>query len=176
MTKPINYAKWDNIDISDDEKDYHPNIDASLMIRIKREQRAKREAEEAARIAELEKKNTPEAVAEIAEVKRRSKLHVDNICRVVDEKTIVNKVTSVEVPSLPKAPEDPQNYAPSEDNDLSDYLDQYDSVLTEYSELKDLSMAEQFLYDHPEVSTSMAVIICYCVSSVLKWMERGQRC
>lgn len=27
MSKPFDYSKWDNIELSDDEDDVHPNID-----------------------------------------------------------------------------------------------------------------------------------------------------
>ena len=150
-TKPVDYSKWDRLDISDDEKDYHPNIDASLMIRIKREQRAKREAEEAERIAKLKQAGTPEALAQAADIEKKAKLHVGNICRVVDEKTIVSSKSTVEAPKLPKAPENPQSYKPEENDELGDYLDKYDTVLCEYASIKDLDKTEQFLYDHPEV-------------------------
>ena len=46
MSRVTDYSKWDHIDLSDDEETYHPNIDSSLMIKINREQRARREAEE----------------------------------------------------------------------------------------------------------------------------------
>ena len=49
----FNYSKWDNLDLSDDEKDFHPNIDNNLMIRLKREKREKMRAEEDAIIAKL---------------------------------------------------------------------------------------------------------------------------
>ena len=91
MSAGFNYSKWDRLEISDDEKDAHPNIDSSLMIRIKREQRARREAEEEMKKAQLRKVGTPEALRQVDEIDKKSRLHVDNICRVVDEKTIINK-------------------------------------------------------------------------------------
>ena len=42
----VNYSKWDNIELSDDEDNFHPNIDNNLMIRLQREKRQQREAEE----------------------------------------------------------------------------------------------------------------------------------
>lgn len=33
--KIFNYSKWDNIDLSDDEKDCHPNIDKESWFRMK---------------------------------------------------------------------------------------------------------------------------------------------
>ncbi len=44
-SKPLNYSKWDNIELSDDETTYHPNIDAGLMIKINRIQRERKKEE-----------------------------------------------------------------------------------------------------------------------------------
>eukprot|EP00962_Isochrysis_galbana_P050089 scaffold21556_cov120-Isochrysis_galbana.AAC.2 len=44
---PINYSKWDKLELSDDEDNFHPNIDNNLMIRLQREKRQQREKEEA---------------------------------------------------------------------------------------------------------------------------------
>lgn len=52
---PINYSKWDKLELSDDEDNFHPNIDNNLMIRLQREKRAQREKEEEERKAALRK-------------------------------------------------------------------------------------------------------------------------
>ena len=44
---PLSYSKWDNLELSDDEDNFHPNIDNNLMIRLQREKRQQREQEEA---------------------------------------------------------------------------------------------------------------------------------
>ena len=43
---PLNYSKWDKIELSDDEDNFHPNIDNNLMIRLQREKRMQREEAE----------------------------------------------------------------------------------------------------------------------------------
>ena len=55
---PINYSKWDNLELSDDEDNFHPNIDNNLMIRLQREKRQQREVDE-----EEKKKNLIEVGA-----------------------------------------------------------------------------------------------------------------
>ncbi|KAI8870515.1 hypothetical protein GQ42DRAFT_122185, partial [Ramicandelaber brevisporus] len=36
MSKPLSYAKWDNIEISDDEDvEVHPNVDKKSFIRMR---------------------------------------------------------------------------------------------------------------------------------------------
>lgn len=151
MSKPFDYSKWDRLEISDDEQDAHPNIDTSLMVRIKREQRARREAEEEMKKAQLRKIGTPEALKQVEEIERRAKLHVDNICRVVDEKTIVNKP---EKPALVHAPTSGttstavQPNESSEEEEFEKYVEKHEDEISRYSELFDLVESEEFLMDH----------------------------
>lgn len=138
----FNYSKWDNIELSDDEDDLHPNIDKESWFRMKHRSRVEREdredeemrqiekidAEDNARLAiitaklnsiengggddedaEFEdvdalKSEADELMANkelrskrVVEIKERRKWNIDNICKVVDEKTVVS---SGEVKSL----------------------------------------------------------------------------
>lgn len=43
MAKPFDYSKWDNIELSDDEEDVHPNIDRESWFRMKHRSRVERE-------------------------------------------------------------------------------------------------------------------------------------
>ena len=52
MTSLKNYSKWDNLELSDDEDNFHPNIDNNLMIRLQREKRQQREAEGGAKLGQ----------------------------------------------------------------------------------------------------------------------------
>ena len=47
MSKPFDYSKWDNIELSDDEEDVHPNIDRESWFRMKHRSRVEREDHEA---------------------------------------------------------------------------------------------------------------------------------
>ena len=42
----FNYSKWDNIELSDDESDLHPNIDKESWFRMKHRSRLEREDRE----------------------------------------------------------------------------------------------------------------------------------
>ena len=158
MSKPFDYSKWDRLEISDDEKDAHPNIDSSLMIRIKREQRARREAEEEMKKAQLRKIGTPEALKQVEEIERKARLHVDNICRVVDEKTIVNKPAA---PSLPSktSPSSSSSSDPvvepvgekSEEEEFEAYVEKHEDAVVGYAQLSKFVESEQYLLDHLEV-------------------------
>ena len=48
MSKPFDYSKWDNIELSDDEDDVHPNIDRESWFRMKHRSRVEREDREEA--------------------------------------------------------------------------------------------------------------------------------
>ncbi|CAB9508642.1 Hsp90 co-chaperone Cdc37 [Seminavis robusta] len=57
MSKPFDYSKWDNIELSDDEEDVHPNIDKESWFRMKHRSRVEREQHE-----EADKKRIKEAM------------------------------------------------------------------------------------------------------------------
>lgn len=139
MSKPFNYSKWDNIELSDDEEDVHPNIDKASWFRLKHRTRVEREEKEEAdkkkirsemavaelRISEIlltlqkisqskgdakydddddELEDKDGLEAELAELRlankaRQDKLdhyektkkwNVDNMCHVVEERTLIN--------------------------------------------------------------------------------------
>ena len=46
MSKGFDYSKWDNIELSDDEDDVHPNIDRESWFRMKHRSRVEREDHE----------------------------------------------------------------------------------------------------------------------------------
>lgn len=58
----FNYSKWDNIELSDDESDLHPNIDKDSWFRLKHRTRLEREAKEDEEIKKMEKLNTEDQV------------------------------------------------------------------------------------------------------------------
>ena len=147
MSQGFNYSKWDRLEVSDDEKDAHPNIDSSLMIRIKREQRARREAEEQMKISQLRKVGTPEALKQIAEIEKKSKLHVDNICRVVDEKSMVNRSTAPPLSAVSSGHSDPED----DSSAFEDFVEKHEETVIEYASLKSFEQSEKYLLDHLEI-------------------------
>ena len=156
MSKPFDYSKWDRLEISDDEKDAHPNIDSSLMTRIKREQRARREAEEQMKIAQLRKVGTPEAMKQVEDIQRKSKLHVDNICRVVDEKTIVKSSESTTAAfsastSVSTSGSPAQVTQKSEEDEFEEYVEKNEELLMQYASLVSFEESEKFLLEHKAV-------------------------
>ena len=96
---PLNYSKWDNIELSDDEDNFHPNIDNNLMIRLQREKREQREKEEAEKKKALAKEGTIEAKEEMEKMDAMKKLHVGNISK--------DKWSSTHEKSKPSSSADP---------------------------------------------------------------------
>mmetsp|Transcript_12572 Transcript_12572/g.19350 ORF Transcript_12572/g.19350 Transcript_12572/m.19350 type:complete len:430 (+) Transcript_12572:118-1407(+) len=66
MSKPFDYSKWDNIELSDDEDDLHPNIDKESWFRMKHRSRVEREANE--------DKETKKILDEISKANQRVKV------------------------------------------------------------------------------------------------------
>jgi len=134
MSKPFDYSKWDNIELSDDEDDVHPNIERESWFRMKHRARVEREEKEEEdkvkinkemattqyRIKEIEQllkkissndddsddelEDVEGLEAELKELKdlnasrekklddyeKNKKWNIDNMCHVVEERTIVN--------------------------------------------------------------------------------------
>lgn len=59
MSKPFDYSKWDNIELSDDEDDVHPNIDKESWFRMKHRSRVEREEQEEKEKAKLREEVSP---------------------------------------------------------------------------------------------------------------------
>lgn len=136
--KSFNYSKWDNIELSDDESDLHPNIDKESWFRLKHRTRLEREEKEDIEVREINGKNIEdearvkmiqarlkgvqsgevedaefvdtesleielqelqqlieERKKRVADIQNRRMWNIDNICKVKEEKTMVNKATSV---------------------------------------------------------------------------------
>ena len=55
--RAFDYSKWDNIEISDDEADTHPNIDKASWFRMKHRSRVEREETEQMEKTAMEKEN-----------------------------------------------------------------------------------------------------------------------
>lgn len=165
--KPFDYSKWDNIELSDDEDDVHPNIDRESWFRMKhrsRVEREEREEEDKKKIlkemsasdlrikeitkildsmangedsddeledeeglkAELEALNAANKARQdkLDQYEKNKKWNADNMCHVVEERTIVNansvtdKFTETGF-ALPSDDNAPKKVEPSE-SDKSD--------------------------------------------------------
>jgi cell division cycle protein 37 len=146
MSRVTDYSKWDHIDLSDDEETYHPNIDSSLMIKINREQRARREAEEKKERDQVAKKlkegklTEKEAEKELKKIDQKSKINVDNAGVVTTSRTVINSKPDYRPPRPPKDEEDEQMQ-------LDKFIRKYTPLLEKYVETTDFAACEKFLLD-----------------------------
>ena len=58
----FDYSKWDNIELSDDESDLHPNIDRDSWFRMKHRTRLEREQKEDIEMNEYDKQTTEDNI------------------------------------------------------------------------------------------------------------------
>ncbi|EED91303.1 Cdc37 protein [Thalassiosira pseudonana CCMP1335] len=79
MSKPFDYSKWDNIELSDDEDDVHPNIDKESWFRMKHRSRVEREERE-----EADKKKIHEEMA-------KANLRIKEIKKILSKSTNTNE-------------------------------------------------------------------------------------
>lgn len=87
MSKPFDYSKWDRLEISDDEETFHPNLDNGLNTRVNRITRDRKEEEID---QEQEKFRAAGQLDKADKLETKRPLHVGNICKIADERTIVN--------------------------------------------------------------------------------------
>ena len=108
------YSKWDNIELSDDEGDCHPNIEKGTWFRLKHQKRVEREAKEKEERDELHatiEKNTQKMAeiegdseektqlqsevdkchAKLAKMDKNQKWNADNMCKTTEDRTIINR-------------------------------------------------------------------------------------
>lgn len=85
----FDYAKWDRLEISDDEDSFHPNLDKNLNIRVNRITRDRKEEEIDAEIKKAEEKGDKDKAAKL---ENKRPLHQNNVCRVAEERTIISSV------------------------------------------------------------------------------------
>lgn len=83
----FDYAKWDRLEISDDEETFHPNLDKNLNIRVNRITRDRKEEE-----IDTEKKELVERgeLDKAEKLEKKRPLHQGNVCRVAEERTIIS--------------------------------------------------------------------------------------
>jgi len=87
MPAGFDYSKWDRLELSDDEDTFHPNLDKGLNVRVNRITRDRKDEEIDEEQKTLKEKGEHQK-ADRLEAKRP--LHVNNICHVAEERTIIH--------------------------------------------------------------------------------------
>ena len=75
MASGIDYGKWKNIEISDDEEDVHPNIDTPSLFKWRHEARVQRMEEFEKKKQEAEQQKAQKE-RELSEMKRKAQHHL----------------------------------------------------------------------------------------------------
>lgn len=98
----FDYSKWDRLEISDDEDTFHPNLDKGLNVRVNRITRDRKEEEIDSEVKKLQDSGQLDKAAKL-ESKRP--LHVDNVCHVAEERTIIHSSDGSRTDRLKKGEE-----------------------------------------------------------------------
>lgn len=200
------YNKWDNIELSDDESDCHPNIDKDSWFRMKHRSRVEREENEDAektkleaqnksdserlaevkeRLAEEEEEEDKEALEEeikdieasiakrqkrLDEMEANKKWNVDNMCHVVEERTIVsNKSDTTKTSELPahlveaqlareaaraaeagELPVGPRTERKEIEN-YADFVTEYEDLLEKFIGTHSIEECKEMMHQHGDV-------------------------
>jgi len=178
---PINYSKWDNIELSDDEDNFHPNIDNNLMIRLQREKRQQREQEEASKRDALKKDGTIEAKEELDRMDRMQKWHVDNMCKTKAESKHEKSSASSSAEVKEKTDEKVKVKAFKEDTFTDGYeafLEQNRQVLLDYAYIdEDDEASEQFVLQNTQLLSEHATgfYLLHCINLQAEGKTREMR-
>ncbi|XP_052865201.1 hsp90 co-chaperone Cdc37 [Anopheles cruzii] len=83
----VDYSRWKNIEISDDEDDTHPNIDTPSLFRWRHQARVERmeEQEKKKETLESKKKTTEKKLEEVKEKLQRNEGNMDELKKCIDE-------------------------------------------------------------------------------------------
>lgn len=166
--------------LSDDEDNFHPNIDNNLMIRLQREKRQQREKEEEEKKKALVKEGTIEAKEEMDRMEKQKKLHVGNICK--------DKYVSKHEKSRPSSSAEP---AVQKDEKVKvaafkeDFVDGYEAfleanraILLEYAAIdEDDEASEQFVLKHTQLLSEHATgfYLLHCINLQAEGKTREMR-
>jgi len=178
---PISYSKWDNIELSDDEDNFHPNIDNNLMIRLQREKRQQREKEEAEKREKLAEDGTIEAKEEMERMEAQKKLHVGNICH--DKFNSKHEKGSSSASAAPTVKEDTKVKVKATDTETftdgyEEFLSANREILLEYAAIdEDDEASEAFVLKHTQLLSEHATgfYLLHCINLQADGKKREMR-
>jgi len=181
LSRPLNYSKWDNIELSDDEDNFHPNIDNNLMIRLQREKREQREKDEAEKAEALKAKGTDDAVEELERMERMKKLHVGNICQ--DKFNSKHEKSSLSQSANPVKQSDTKvKVAATDEANFTDGYEEFmannKEILLEYAAIdEEDEKSEQFVLNHTQLLSEHATgfYLLHCINLAAEGKTREMR-
>lgn len=169
MARPFDYSKWDNIDLSDDEDDLHPNIDKDSWFRLKHRTRVENEEDEAKKVVKMEKRlaeikdelktygeagkghtkaaklqrEADKIEAEFAKLEKNRKWNADNMCKTVENRSLTSG------PGAQIGPE-PKLSGEAVADGYCEYVEANEALLEEYIEKGSAEFEEvfEFMKEH----------------------------
>jgi cell division cycle protein 37 len=151
------YNKWDRLECSDDERDFHPNIDNNLMIRLKREKRAERKKEEAKLVKQLEEEiaaGNEEATVKLEEFYKTRQLCGDDLCEVKDSRSMINSGPSDFEKTVAQKKEQEKSGVPrsekDEEREYADFQAQHMDAIEEYAKMS-VENSEDYILERPNL-------------------------
>lgn len=170
MPSGFDYSKWDNIELSDDEEDVHPNIDKASWFRYKHQNRVEKDEDEEKKQLSLEKdlqklkkeydsfgeggkehleakkvKAQMEKVeSDLETLLKNKKWNADTMCKTAEEKTVLS-----ESKDTPKPEPRLQGEAVAEG--YCEFVEENEDLLESYialGEEEDLEKVGNFLRQH----------------------------
>lgn len=169
---PIDYDKWKNIEVSDDEDDTHPNIDNASLFRWRHQARIERMREmeekkkqiliekerveaklksirerqdhgsEELKQVENEYENARAKWEEISKEERLQPWNVDTISKDGWEKTIINKPKKIQPAALTEE---------EKERRYNEFIKKYESKIKEFGMLAKWDDCRKFLLEYPDL-------------------------
>jgi len=170
MPPGFDYSKWDNIELSDDEDDVHPNIDKDAWFRLKHRTRVEKDEDNSVKEGKLNKrleqirselavfgeagqthtkalklkKEADQIEADLAKMRKDTKWNADNMCKTTENRGVVTGTTGPDVGPEPRlGPE-------AGTEGYCEFIEQNEALLEQFIELgsQDLEASRDFLREH----------------------------
>lgn len=120
VKRSFDYSKFNNIDVSDDEESFHPNIEKNFNIKINRHVRDRKIDEQEAEKEVLQDKSDEASKRRLEELERKKIWHVGNMFEVKDERTEIHGYGSSD-PKRDLIPGKDEGMA--NDKDIADFME-----------------------------------------------------
>lgn len=178
---PLSYSKWDRIELSDDEDNFHPNIDNNLMIRLQREKRQQREAEEEEKRKKLQDEGSSEAQDELVKMDQMKKLHVGNISQ--DKFNSKHEKSTASQSANPLQAKDQKvKVAAADENSFvegyEEFVQNHRPTMIEYASIdEEDERSEQYILKHTELLSEHATgfYLLHCINLQTEGKTREMR-
>lgn len=165
----FDYSKWDKIELSDDEEDFHPNIDKDSWIRLKHRTRVENEEDDSKKQAGMQKRlqqireelktfgeagqthlkakklreEADKIEADLAKMEKNRKWNADNMCKTVEDRAAVSGKGAEVGP-------EPRLTGEAVADGYCEYVEEHEDLLERFIALgrSELEEVQEFLREH----------------------------